>query len=336
MMGGNALKFYETRRYGSTEYFALIKELDSVFKKLNFDAIPIKAYSEKESFGDLDLIVDSSKLSTDWLEKLKVELSLEDNQIFKNSNTVSIGYKNFQIDLIVTPHDEVQSSLNYFSYNDLGNLIGRLSHKLGLKYGHKGLSLVIRPNENNSHILDEIILDRSNKKLLDILGLDYQKFQTGSSTLEDIFKYVASSRFFDPDIFLLDNKNATSKVRDKKRHTYMAFLKWIEETKPKANYSFRNKSELYGYSIREPFYTEIILKIWPEVKEKVDKLISDYESEQAFKNVFSGAVVSDSTGLIGKELGVAISKINSLMTKEIKEFLTENPEKVQQFIRFVL
>lgn len=116
----------------------------------------------------------------------------------------------------------------------------------------------------------------------------------------------------------------------------MAFLKWIEETKPKANYSFRNKSELYGYSIREPFYTEIILKIWPEVKEKVDKLISDYESEQAFKNVFSGAVVSDSTGLIGKELGVAISKINSLMTKEIKEFLTENPEKVQQFIRFVL
>ena len=42
---------------------------------------------------------------------------------------------NFQIDFIKVGEENWETSKNYFSYNDLGNLMGRLAQRLGVKYG---------------------------------------------------------------------------------------------------------------------------------------------------------------------------------------------------------
>jgi hypothetical protein len=45
---------------------------------------------------------------------------------------------NFQIDLIFTKPKFYESSLNYFAYNDLGNLLGRGAEQISGKLGASG------------------------------------------------------------------------------------------------------------------------------------------------------------------------------------------------------
>lgn len=326
-MGGNALKQYSTTRLPAKEYFALVNEFSNQFEaSFSFRPILIKAYKSKESFGDADFILPSDLLPANWTDRLKEAFVLAPEQYAKNSNVVSIGYNNFQIDLIVTAAEDVNASVFYFAYNDFGNLIGRIGHKLGIKIGHRGLSLVIRHKERSDHILKEIYLTKDVGEALDILGLDREIYDNGFDTLEDIFKYVASSKYFDPEIYSLEHRSATSRVRDKKRATYSSFLKWVAETKPKANHNFAEKSELGGYSLRMPYYETEVLTRYPWVGEEVNMLIEDFELEMKFKEIYNGEIVSTMTGFTNKTLGAFMSKMRPLLTKERKlQWLADRP-----------
>lgn len=98
-MGGLALKNCVTRRYDKKEYFLLT---DEVYRKLcwcfssaKFDFL--KAYTNKGSYGDMDIIIDSSALSSQWVDWVIEEFNPK--EYVKNSNVLSFEYKEFQIDL---------------------------------------------------------------------------------------------------------------------------------------------------------------------------------------------------------------------------------------------
>lgn len=328
-MGGNALKQYHTTRLDRDAYFALTEEFSALFQeKIGAKLYLIPAYKTKPSFGDADFLVTTDELPADWVSKVATEFGLTKEQWVKNGNCLSIGYKNFQIDLIATKPEHLFASLTYFSYNDLGNLIGRMGHKLGLKFGHRGISIVVRGNDRTDHILKEITLTHDLKHAFEILGLDFQKFLEGFDDLEDIFQYVASSKYFDPEIYALEHRSATSRIRDKKRATYSAFLKWVDETKPVVRHSFAEKSELGGYSIREPYYTNEVLSRWPHVKAEVEALIAAHTLNTKFKNVFNGTLVTLCTGLVKQELGAFMSKFSSTVTEQDKLEWIDSPTAV--------
>lgn len=319
-MGGNALKQYETHRLEAEDYFKLTKEFSDKFAA-TFGSAPalIKAYNNKPSFGDADFLVDSSYLHlfVDWTKELKSAFRLDECQYVKNGNVISIGYKHFQFDLIVTPHDDMEASYFYFSYNDFGNLIGRIGHKLGLKIAHDGLKLVVRHKARSDHILKEIVVTKDSRQALDVLGLDRQRYEQGFDSLEDIFDYVASSKYFDPEIYSLEHRSATSRIRDKKRATYNAFLRWVADTKPKANHEFGEKSELGGYSLRMPYYETEICSRWSWVKPEVDQLIADFEFDLKFKEIYNGQIVSELTGYSGKTLGAFMQHMKPKINKTL-------------------
>jgi hypothetical protein len=331
-MGGHALKQYETHRLDKDQYLLFEKKILSDLRDfLQIKTISsIPAYRDKESFGDLDILLVGEELPEGWVQKIKSFYNLSDNQLKKNGNVLSVGIDNFQVDLIVTPKLDFETSLTYFSWNDLGNLIGRLFHKLGIKYSNKGLSVVVRDNTGN-YIIDEILLTRDSKISLSILGLSFEQFKNGFDTLEDIYKFVSSSKYFDPDIYLLHNRSNTSRVRDRKRSTYSGFLKWIKETNPPTNYSFENKTEHGSYSLREPFFTNLIVPLFPEVKDKVNLSLESYQHQKMLKSVFNGQIVNEITGLSGKELGMFMSKLN--VQKNQKEEWLLNPEQARIFIK---
>lgn len=304
-MGGNAFKV--TRRYDSIEYFNLEREvLTKINDKFGYEYIrarALQAYKTKESFGDMDIVICSDWLPGNWKEIFIELFDVEKDQWYLNGDVFSFVYKDFQIDIIKTPFMYYWSTLEYFAYNDLGNLLGRMTHKMGLKLGHKGLSLIVRDEENN-HILEEIELENSIYPALEILGLDDDKYSNGFDTLEDIFKFVASSPYFNPEIYLLENRSHASKVRDRKRKTYSAFLEWCEANKDSLNkFDWGNISEKGGYNIREPWYTDIICKEWPYLKEHVDQVIADHNLHLEYKKCINGEMAMEITGLQGKELG---------------------------------
>lgn len=328
-MGGNALKHYETTRLSRVDYFSLVDKFSRQFGKVFGEIVLIKSYKNKETFGDADFLVDSDILPNNWTKLLKSEFNLDENQYVKNGNVVSIGYENFQIDLIVTPHEEMKSSEFYFSYNDFGNLIGRIGHKLGVKIGHRGMSLVVRHRARSDHILREIKISDDYRDVLNLLGLNLHQYEVGFDDLEDIFEYVASSKYFDPEIYSMEHRSANSRVRDKKRATYSSFLRWVDEYKPKANHEFKDKSELGGYSIRLPYYETEVLSRWPHVKNEVDSVISDFELDLKFKEIYNGDVVSKLTGYTGKTLGAFMQQIKPKINKTL---WIERPSTMQHVV----
>ena len=328
-MGGHALKNYETRRLTRTEYFQLANTVfDVLLRDLGVSPFLIPAYKFKSDFGDADFVLNADELSSNWVAQIVKAFDLTEDQWVKNGDVLSIGIENFQVDLIPVPGKYLLSTIDYFSYNDLGNLIGRIGHKLGVKIGHRGLSLVVRPVGRDDHIIEEIELTTEFDQGLELLGLDVKKFREGFNTLTEIYEYVASSKYFDPEIYALENRSYASRVRDKKRATYSGFVKWIEETKPKANHQFASKSDLGGYSLRMPYYETEVLTRWPEAKSKVDAAITRFEFNEEFKQVYNGKIVGELTGFAGKDLGEFMAEMRNQINDAVKHDWIKNPWKV--------
>lgn len=335
-MGGNILFFSKTRRYSREEYFELESELlqllwenifiPEVYSQHIKDILqPLKAYDTKDSFGDCDIIVNSKYLKSNYIESIVASCNLRVGDWSKNGNVLSFAYKNFQIDLIITPEEHFQASLNYFKFNDIGNLTGRMSKKLGIKYGHKGCELIVRDGDQ---VLGEILLDRDNKILFEILGLDREKWEKGFIDLEDMFRWVSASKYFNKDIYLLENRNHYSRTRDAKRKTYHEFLEWIKDKEFKNNYPHSDMTERDGYNIIHPYFEDIICKYWPHAKTEYDDIISRHIENQLVKTKIGGETVMELTGLSGKDLGMFMAFIKrTIDEKNLKPLIL----KLQQY-----
>lgn len=309
-MGGNALKNCETRRFERNEYLSIsqtvLRLLKESFPNQLFSIIV--AYNDKESFGDMDVLCGGMEGGIDYKRVLR-DL-FDSKEVVHNGNVWSLEFNNFQIDLIFTPREEMEIAGTYFSYNDLGNFMGRIAHKMGFKYGHNGLTYQFRSMDD--HIFDEFVLSKEPHKIFSFLGYDYLTYLKGFNTLEDIFKFASSTPYFHKDIFLLHNRNHVSRVRDMKRKSYNEFLKWLETYDGENAYNWDSYMEKGGrkdvdWCMENAFY------LFPEFKVWYDDVKFRLEQHNLAKTLFNGNVVSLLTGLENIELGKFMQYLNLCM-----------------------
>jgi len=291
-MGGNALKNCTTRRYDADEYrsfeWHVLDKLGDLFPLCQIAAI--KAYATKESFGDMDVIICTEHLPDDYIETIIDDFAPKD--VFRNGNCLSFEYLEFQVDLITYPPEEFGTALDYYAYNDLGNLCGRLAHMMGLKLGHDGLSYNWRVD---TYQFKNVVLLTDWDDILPVLGLDPAIYRRGFDTLEDIFKFVVSSQFFSKDIFLLENRNNTSRTRDAKRKTYMEFLDWIEVD--------GNVVNNYPKAENKYCWLQYLFNSIPHFRKIYYEVMTEWKEAKVIKEKFNGGLVRHITGIEGKELG---------------------------------
>lgn len=292
----------------------------------------IRAYGSKDSFGDMDLLFESTG-SVDW--KTVLELMFKPKQVVKNGSVWSFEYKDFQIDLILTPSEEFDTSLFYFSYNDLNNLTGRVYHKMGFKFGHRGLSFVLKDGD---YQFSEIVICNNPRKIYEFASYDFTRYQHGFNDLVEIFEFVASSPYFHKDIYLLHNRNHTSRVRDKKRKTYNAFLDWCEKHHDfRHEYQWESMEERGGRKEVEVFMQRAF-EMFPDFKVEYDATMVKFDRHRRFKEVFNGDIVRDLTGLEGKELGYFMRDLRDMINNtwndqdEFQDWAIANPEFVKKSI----
>ncbi len=307
-MGGNCIK--GVKRLPREKYFELEEEVCEILnEEMNFEVQEILAYFEKESYGDMDLLIKSDYLPKDWKKKIIERFKPTGTYQSGPKSAFSFDYKKFQIDLIPTTEEDWNFAANYFSYNDRGNLIGRLAHGLGLKFGHDGLWLPVNNPQNETERLGEICLTKNPYHAEEFLGVpNHFTFDY----LEDIFRNITSSRFFAKDRYPLEHRSHKARIRDKKRKTYMDFLKWLDKNQPADNHVFnKDKSS----------YLPMIFEAFPMAKVEYDRLMASAVRREAFRAIWNGETISDITKLKGKELGQFIAE----MTKkfESKEQLEE-------------
>jgi hypothetical protein len=224
----------------------------------------------------------------------------------KNGDVTSIEIEGVQFDFISVPQDKLQLADIYFAYNDLGNIMGRVAHKMGFKHGHLGFQKVLRDSD---HVFAVIDVAEDPKEIFEFLNYDYAKFVEGFATLEDIFKYTASSRFFSTDIYLLHNRNAISRVRDAKRKTYMEFLKWCELQQGLPKYEWPADDE--GRDSFREYHLLRAFKWWPKFKDAYYLAVDKHEEHLLFKTRWNGHLVREWTGLVGKPLGEFMAQVKA-------------------------
>jgi hypothetical protein len=314
-MGGNALKNTTTRRYDAAEYEFLVDEVLATLQKKYFlrcNVLP--AYRLKPSFGDMDVLVEKNH-SIDWFINM-VHDAFRPNEVFSNGGVISFDFKELQIDLVLVGKENYASAFAFFSWNDLGNFIGKIAHKFGLKYGIKGLEYVHR-TQDQSKIFGRINLSKDPSVILPFLGFDYERWLEGFDTKEEIFDFIVNSKYFNPEMFRFKNLSAEHKKRNRRRDMYLDFLNYVESLENSVGvqyYPFYKDKTEYHFWIEENF---------SGFKAKLADLEHREERARKAKQKFNGKLVMDKYGYEGKELGKLLGNFK-------KEFDTEG--ELNQFL----
>ena len=307
-MGGNA--FPETRRLDKLEYETVMREVVEQFCTRFTRFKPTQGYANKESFGDLDIVfahkVEAEDLEQ-WLRKTLgvTEFCFNGGKAKFNklpAPQMSFKYKGFQVDLVCVPEELFEIAHFYYSYNDLNNLIGSVAKGFGLKLGWDGLSLSL--GSESGSFLEKIYLSRDPREIYTFLGYDYDRYLQGFDTLESIFEYVSTSKYFNAEAYAYTALNNKNRVRNKKRKTYRDFLEWLEGREGLPHYTFNPNKLPYLLKIAHSF---------PEVRlfETMGAMSEELRKATEFSKVLNGRVVNEVTGLTGRELGLFLRSLRS-------------------------
>lgn len=307
-MGGLAIKNAKTRRYSKEEFELIVPDILAKAKLVFTDAVATKAYRNKDSFGDADILcLSDGNIKTDNLEQWIYD-TFESKEVVKNTTVYSFEYKELQVDFILTPPSNWESSQTYFSYNDIHNLIGKLFHSVGLKWGQDGLRYVYRID---GKVLGEIILTTKYTEAFKLVGLDSDTYSQGFDDLKDMFDFVITSPFFNPIKYDLENLNRINRERDKKRKTYAAFIQYVEP--------LRQNEYIYLYPDKR-VYLGLIDHYFPGFLLKYRNLELLEERKRKIHALYNGNILLEAFKLFGPELGRNMSNFEkSFESKEAME-----------------
>lgn len=280
-MGGTAFvaKYgLSSERMDVNTYYTVLNKVLKQLGNVIHEVIP--HVREKQDFGDIDILV----LGHDAIAKINERFS--EYKIIDAGDGVSVLFEDkYQIDFIKTQPHEIDQTITYFGYNDFGNLIGRMAKKFDLKYAHNGLFYRYR---DGNHYKKDVLLTYDHLIIFDILKLDVNTFLKGFDTFNDMFDFVSSSPYFNKSIYLFDNLNNKNRVRDRKRKTYHAFLKYCE--------SLPDKEDI-------EYPVNLAFELFPDLQGKVDEIESTRQKINQLAEKFNGKIIMELTGLTGASLG---------------------------------
>ena len=305
-MGGRALKNTITTRKTTEQFIKIGKKLVPILKdKLNTDVFITKYYHSKETHGDMDILIKiDQNFHNKGLDLRKIIIdTFNPNETHSNGSVISFDFEEFQIDLIPIKESIWDIAKIWFSYDPISNLTGKVAHKFGLKNGWNGL---VYPFRNfNGKLSKDITLSKDPKEIFEFLGYDYNRYLKGFDTMEEIFEFIISSKFFDHRNFLMENLNHIDRKRNKKRKSYQEFLKYISDNNIDKSYDFKkDKSE----------YIDFIDENFPniKIKEKIKDFEKTDKENQLLNERFNGRLImSCFPDLKGKNLGDSITNFRN-------------------------
>lgn len=297
-MGGNLLKTWNLpdKRIPNDQYVELARMLGKKFQTdtgcMRIATAIAPSIRNKTEHGDLDINVAVIDSETTWLGLSFSDYILKEfgYKPHRNANTHSFPVDGFQVDVTFVPPVELDMTQHYSSWGDLGNIMGRVFHKMGLHYGHTGLSFWIRQGmfdhniqwSDSDHVCEKVVLTQDMDDILDLGGFSRQWFD-GFDTEEQAFEFVISSKYFDPALFALENLNHTNRTRNRKRGMYMRFIEYLAAQEVVARQPFRSKEE----------YSLLMQMHYPHLQKAIDKHRFDYQVKNVIKQKVNGTLVME-------------------------------------------
>lgn len=190
-----------------------------------------------------------------------------------------------------------------------------------LKYGSAGLIASVYSIDNSRKLAD-IVVSKDNRKIFEFFDLDFDRYLKGFDTLEEIFEFIISSKYFNINNFLMENLSHIDRKRNKKRKTYKGFLDYVKNKKSL-------KSSSFEFSKNKEDYIDMINNYFPEsnLLERFKVLKIEDERNQRISKKFNGYLVMELTGLKGKELGSCMTEFKKYISElgyDFKEWVDKN------------
>jgi len=332
-MGGKALNKYGvfTERKDTSEFLRFGEEIQNTIVygflrmySLSVETTVVTCYRTKPNHGDLDLLIKITPEIADKNINFRefIQLMFLPQAIHNNGGVFSFDYHNFQVDFIPIKESKWETAKTYYSYDPLGNIMGKTFHKFGLSYGWDGLFYKFRNfNGMNSQ---NILLTNEAKKIFDFGGYDYDRYLLGFDFLEEIFLFTINSKYFDAEMFQMENLKSIDKKRNRKRGSYHLFLNYLKDNGINTRYEFNKDKDSYLPAIDQAF---------PEAKllEQLEALRKEDAMNKTISQKFNGdLVMAWYPNLQGKELGAAISKFKEALGDDYKEFILNGTYRIIQ------
>ena len=312
-MGG---LLFSTKRLPKDEFLLFLKDVKSkLLSNTNYRFFVPKWIEDKEDFGDLDIVVENP-IEIDVLKEI-----FKPERFKSNGPVFSLVYKDFQIDFIKHSKEDYESAKNYYCYNDLGNLIGRLAQRFALKFGPDGLRYVYYHKDRN---LGEFNISKDIDTILSFLDLDVVKFRRGFKTRKELFDFIIKSKYFNPYIYDMEHLNKINRDRNKKRTTYVAWLDYVEPLKKFFDKDglFDGDKRIFIPDINNHFFYNSEFFEWIIEKDK------EFDLKEQVKAKFNGDIVMEITDLRAKKLGKFIGEfkvwIEETYFKEFDQYVLDS------------
>lgn len=325
-MGGKALNKYGvfTERKNTAEFNQIGYELNvRVFFDLTFTTSVVKCYHTKADHGDLDLLINvPTGANVNWVDY--IHATFKPNAVNANGGVYSFDYKGFQVDFIPIPTVKWDTALVYFSYDPLGNIMGKTYHKFNLSYGWEGLYYKFRNFKGTNS--QDILISNDIEKIFDFGGYDYERYLKGFDNLEDIFKFCIAGKYFDSEMFKMENLKSIDKKKNCKRGSYHLFLNYLKDNGINVSYQFnQDKAD----------YIPMIDKFFPDAHlvEQLEVLKKEDAMRKAISQKFNGDIVmSWLPNLQGKQLGAAMTKFRESLGDNYDNFvMNSNYETIRNY-----
>ena len=193
---------------------------------------PIEA-PEKDTYGDIDFLVAAPKsdLSIKALEELlNARASIS---ISKCVRSFAVPYPGsftdyVQVDLHRCQPETFHWELFQNSHGDMWNLIGTSIRPFGLTANNTGFYLRIGKIENVDRRKSMLFLTSDPSRVLAFLGLDESQYWKPFKTLDALYTYVTTSRFFLPEQYERDILKSSDRKRSAQRVIFRTFMdEWL-------------------------------------------------------------------------------------------------------------
>ena len=372
-MGGHALKEVQTLRLEKSDYENVkhkIAELLAPHIKIEF----LYEVPNKKDFGDLDILYDISENQNHIVIYDLVKELFHPKEIVKNGTVLSFSYlineendTYFQIDLIKSHN--FRMDLFYYSYGDLGGILGRITKYYGMSYGNAGLwinveshliEIYVEKNDKNKYdknnddslllpetqrvskgvvsksINGKIMLTENPEEICVYMGLDYEKWSSGFNNSEEIYDFVIESPFFQSKLFEVNSLNHEHMKRYNERHMYREFVHYV---------NLQNKKEEKERDKNKDYEALIYFHKINELEKLIEKNILQNERKEKFNgHIIQEYIKRDfkkNTNKIGenKELGIFIINFKNHILKNGNLYNTfedyidnNNKEKIEEDI----
>ncbi len=323
-MGGNLFKLGRKPRL---EYLEIEAEIRVYLNQKigNTYRIP-RFYGDKTDFGDLDILISDSVANKSWNAlRLEITKDLGITQFKAVGHVFSTVYRDLQVDFFVTPEQYLESCYHFMSFNDLGNLLGKICRRFNLKYGEHGLAYVYR-RTNNPHFKQDLEITVDFARICEFLGLEATLWQQGFESLEVMFDWVIASPYF--SVAPYQQMDATLKKRQQHRTTMQKFVEYLEQ---------HGINKTFDFQPRESYLKQIDA-FFPEANLKAQiQLEHDKETRALiFAKKFNGKLVGSLLPQFeGKTLGAFIVRFKNSI-EDFEGFILEHDQNAinEQILEF--